>query len=526
MNRLSIAGIALVLIAAGTAEGAGAYRFDLGDKKLARGRVFHDANGNGKHDRGERLMSGVRVSNGREIALTDAKGRYALPYDDTTTFFVIKPSGYRTPVSEDMLPRFYYHHFPNGSPDLKYSGLAPTGKLPKSIDFPLYPQEEPDTFKAILFADTQPRNQEEIDYIAHDVVEELIGTDASFGVTLGDIMFDRLDLFGSLNATIGLIGIPWYNVVGNHDINFDAASEFDSNSTFRQVYGPPYHAFDHGNVHFLVIDNVNWFPATPEKKRHYKGGLHPDQLTFIENDLALIPEDQLLVIFMHVPLFGMDDRESLFRLIEDRPFTFSVSGHTHWQAHIYFTEEDGWRGAEPHHHLVNVTVSGSWWSGMKNELGIPHTTMRDGAPNGYSIVTFDEHGYDVTYKAAGHPADYQMNIYAPEVVASAGADTVEVFVNVFAGSAGSTVEMRLGETGPWTPMTFVPDRIDPLYAQIRAREDDVTSLRRKSRSARSTRHGWVATLPASPPPGTHLIHVRTTDVFGKTYADGRIIRIR
>ena len=74
---------------------------------------------------------------------------------------------------------------------------------------------------AILFADTQPRNQWEIDYIAHDVVEELIGTDAAFGVTLGDIMFDDLSLYPSLNRTIGLIGIPWYNVVGNHDINQD-----------------------------------------------------------------------------------------------------------------------------------------------------------------------------------------------------------------------------------------------------------------------------------------------------------------
>lgn len=517
--------IAAILIGVTCAHAQGAYKFDLEDRRLAKGRVFEDADRDGKHARGEKLLAGVKVSNGKEIAVTDEKGRYALPYDDTTTFFVIKPAGYAAPNSGHMLPQFYYHHFPEGSPDLKYQGLGPTGKLPKSIDFPLYRQDEPETFKAILFADPQPKNQTDIDYVAHDVVEELIGTDASFGVTLGDIMGDRLNLFESQNAAIALIGIPWYNVVGNHDINFDAPSDFASNSTFRKVFGPPYYSFDYGSTHFLVLDNVIWYPATPEKKRHYRGGIDDAQMAFIQNDLALIPEDQLVVLLMHIPLTGTDNREDLFRLIEQRPYTFSVSGHTHTQQHIYLTGEDGWMGAEPHHHMINVTVSGSWWSGMKNEVGIPHTTMRDGAPNGYSIVTFDGSGYDVTYKAAGHPADYQMNIYAPEAVTSAGADTTEVFVNVFAGSAGSLVEMRLGDTAPWTPMTFAPDRLDPLYAQVRPREDEIPTLRRKSRAARPTRHGWIATLPKAPPVGTHLIQVRTTDVFGKTYQDHRVIRI-
>lgn len=519
--------LTLVLIFALTPSRAQSepYVFDLKDKSLAKGRVFEDANRNRKHDRGEKWLPGVKVSNGVEIAVTDDRGRYALPYDTQTTFFVIKPAGYATPLTSHNLPVFYYNHYPDGSPSLKYAGIPETGKLPKSIDFPLHPQDEPDTFKAILFADPQPRNQTEIDYIAHDVIEELIGSDATFGVTLGDIMFDQLDLFGSLNAAIGLIGIPWYNVVGNHDINFDAASEFDSNTTFRSVYGPNYYSFDYGKVHFLVIDNVEWYPETDDQKARYRGGLGDRQLEFIANDLALIPEDQLLVVLMHVPLFGMDRKDELFRLIENRPFTFSVSGHTHWQAHILLTEGEGWMGPEPHHHLVNVTVSGSWWSGMKNEVGIPHATMRDGAPNGYSIVTFDGHSYDVTYKAAGHPADYQMNIYAPERIQSSGADTTEVFVNVFGGSPGSLVEMRLGETGPWIPMDFDPDRMDPIFEELGNREKGIEGLKRKIGSPRKARHAWFADLPAAPPTGTHLINVRTTDMFGKTYTDQRIIRI-
>jgi hypothetical protein len=113
----------------------------------AVGIVFHDANGNRDFDDGEKPLAGIRVSNGREIVKTDENGRYELPVDDDTVLFVIKPRGWRTPISSHQLPRFYYVHKPQGSPDSKFAGVRPTGPLPKSVDFPLYPQEEPEEFK-------------------------------------------------------------------------------------------------------------------------------------------------------------------------------------------------------------------------------------------------------------------------------------------------------------------------------------------------------------------------------------------
>ncbi|MCS6777909.1 MAG: hypothetical protein NZ557_15395, partial [Chthonomonadaceae bacterium] len=198
----------------------------------ASGVVFHDRNRNGVRDTGEPGVPGVRVSNQRDVVVTDPEGRYRIPVGDDTILFVIKPRGWMTPTSDTRLPRFYYIHKPAGSPShLRYPGVAPTGPLPASVDFPLYPQREPNRFRVLLFGDTQPRNQQEIDYIAHDVVEGLIGFKAAFGITLGDILFDDLSLFDSLNRTIGLIGIPWYNVLGNHDMNFDAVDDRHSDET-------------------------------------------------------------------------------------------------------------------------------------------------------------------------------------------------------------------------------------------------------------------------------------------------------
>lgn len=493
---------------------------------MATGVVFHDRNGNGKKDNGEPGIRGIRVSNQRDIVLTDKDGRYKLPIDDDTILFVIKPRNWMTPLNKHNLPQFYYIHKPAGSPPLRYGGVAPTGALPSSVDFPLRPQREPDKFRALLFGDPQPRDQKEIDYIAHDVVEDLIGFDASFGVTLGDIMFDDLSLFDSLNKTIALIGMPWYNVLGNHDINFDSPDDKRSDETFESKYGPNYYSFDYGTVHFLVLDDVQWKGRTDTTPGRYTGGLGKEQMEFIRKDLALIPKDQLVVLMMHIPLVGIEDRQELYRLIENRPFALSISAHTHYQEHRFIKKEDGWQGAKPHHHLINVTVSGSWWSGAPDEKGIPHTTMRDGAPNGYSIISFDGAKYDVEYRAARRAASHQMNIYAPEVIDSADSAKTQVLVNVFAGSEFSKVEMRLGNSGDWVTMEHVAIE-DPAYQELKAMEAGTKPPPgRTLPGIIKSPHMWQANLPSNAPSGTHLIHARTTDMFGKTYTDRRILRVR
>lgn len=491
----------------------------------ASGVVFHDRNGDGRFDKGDKPLKGIKVSNGRAIVQTDGKGRYALPVGDDAVVFVLKPKGWRTPLDENNLPQFYYLHKPAGSPRYEYAGIEPTGPLPASVDFALYPQREPEQFRAVLFADPQPRDQHEIDYMAHDVVEELIGIDASFGVTLGDVLFDDLSLFGSINRTVGLVGIPWYNVVGNHDINFDAPVDSLSNETFRSVYGPPYYSFDYGPVHFVVLDDVEWRGAQGDERGSYRGGLGEAQMEFIRRDLALIPKKQLVVLFMHIPLTQIGNRQELYRLIEQRPFSLSVSGHTHYQQHVFIGEADGWQGAEPHHHVINVTVSGSWWRGAPDERGIPHATMRDGAPNGYSIIAFDGEQYAIDFKAASAPADEQMSIYAPQEVSAAVAQQSEIVVNFYGGSERAVVEMRLGDEGTWRPMQYAR-RHDPYFAALKKLEGgEVPPSGRPLPGIINSSHIWQAPFPANPPVGTHLIEVRIRDMYGRAFADQRIVRV-
>lgn len=504
---------------------------DHGEKnETARGVVFEDSNGNRKRDQGESGIAGIRVSNGTQIVKTDDDGRYEIAVDDDEIIFVIKPRNWMTPVGPDQLPKFFYIHKPAGSPaNYRFPGVKPTGPLPESIDFPLHRHEEPDSFKAILFGDPQPRNVREVEYIAHDVIEQILAAeahDASFGVTLGDIVFDDLSVMSPLNQAIALIGIPWYNVIGNHDLNVEATEDALSDETFERIYGPAYYSFDHGPTHFLVLDNVQWFGNDGKgRKARYEAGLGKDQLEFIRRDLESVPEEKLVVLLMHIPLTGMTDRQELYRLIEKRPATVSISAHTHYMEHRLIGEEDGWKGPERHHHIVNVTVCGSWWRGKKDERGIPHATMSDGGPNGYSIMSFDGNRYSLELRPASRPADYQMNIYAPEVVEKSKLGSTEVLANVFVGSSKSKVSMRVAGS-EWTAMQSVRMQ-DPAFLAEKERE-----ARLKDRDwselpgAHTTPHIWRGSLPEDLPTGTHRIEVKAEHPGGVKHTSSRILRVK
>ena len=500
-------------------------------QQSATGVVFEDANTNGRFDAGEKTLSGVYVSNGRDVVASDKNGKYSISVTDDTIVFVVKPTGYRTAMDADHVSRFYYIHKPNGSREgLKFPGVEPTGPLPEAINFPLYPQKESAEFDVLFFGDPQPRNQKEIDYIAHDVVEPLIGSDAAFGVTLGDILFDDLSLFDSFNHTVGKIGIPWYNVIGNHDINYAADRDEDSDETYERVYGPAYYSFDYGGVHFINVDDVHWM--TDGENRFYRSGLSDAQLDFIQNDLKTVPQNRLVVAMMHIPLVRSTPwlepkRERLFRLLESRDHCVSLSGHTHHHEHAMIGKEDGWKGPEPHHHIINVTVSGSWWSGQPDENGIPHTMCKDGTPNGYTIMHFDGAKYVLEYRAARKDPNYQVRVMAPEVI-SAGAKDSTFFANVFNAMPEAKVEWKLADGESWNVMEKT-EEADPVFKRLWEAEQPMKKAKTLPwpalASPMNCPHLWKAQIPETTAAGTFNIQVRCTNPNGQILTGHRIFRV-
>lgn len=496
-------------------------------QQTARGTVYLDSNGNGQRDPGEKGIPEVPVSNGRDVELTDESGQYALSIDeDGGTIFVIKPAGYKLPVNHHNLPQFYYIHKPEGSPDLNHEGVDQTGPLPDSINFALQEGEKENSFRALLFGDPQPRNKKEIGYFKKDIVEGLRNSEKyKFGITLGDIVYNKLGLFDYHNQTVAEIGLPWYNVIGNHDLNFDAEMDKHSDETFEATYGPPTFSFNYGNAHFILLDDVIY--PSEEGVRNYIGGFTDKQLEFIKNDLEHVPTDHLVVIAFHIPLhleegyFREKDRRRLLDMLEDYPHNLSLSAHRHQQEFHFLDSKYGWEGAKPHIHYVVGTSGGDWWSGEPDKRGVPRTLMRDGTPNGYAVLNVENDQFTFDYKAANYPKDFKMRIWGPDdkMPSPYAGDGNQLFVNYFLGTDSTRVEYRInGRSSKWMTMQQVYKK-DPfvlLHRNMWSEYGRLLKGRRPSNPIRSP-HLWHTDLPDHLSAGKHTIEIRVTDMYDRSY---------
>jgi hypothetical protein len=498
-------------------------------QKKASGFVYVDKNGNGKKDRGETGVPHVRVSNGREVTESDSKGMYTLPVGNDNILFVIKPSGFAVPIDSTMLPRYYYIHKPGGSPAaMKYPGVTPTGPLPQEVNFVLKPQQESKQFRVLLFGDPQVYSQQDIDWFHKGILEEVKGVKGvSFGMSLGDLVGDNLHLFKDYIREMAALGIPWYNMVGNHDLNWDNGVDSLSDESYEARFGPANYAFEYGNAHFIVLDDI--LAPDPRKNDGYWGGLRADQLDFVKNDLAHTDTARLVVIAYHIPMKGRGfrdtDRVKLFEHLRNHRHVLMLSGHTHKQNQIFYTREEGWSGKGNVHEYNVGTTSGDWYSGELDANHVPYATMRDGTEKGYAFLNLNGNTYSIDYKVAGKASSYQMNIFGPQVIGHRRDTRVDFFVNFFMGAETSRVEYRVGDNA-WKTMKHV-DEIDPAYYQKVVHWDLTEELMpgRRPSDAEVSTHLWRGSVSTELPVGIHTLYVRATDMFDRVFIAERSIHV-
>lgn len=496
------------------------------------GYVYEDQNGNGKKDRREQGIAHVNVSNGVDVVLTDANGYYELDVADDNIIFVVKPAGFQFPLDAYNLPQFYHVHKPKGSPtELRYAAFPPTPVV-ENVDFALHATTESEQFSAFIFGDPQAYVARELEFFDRGIVSEVVGQTEgiTFGISLGDLVGDDLSLHSPYKEIVAKIGLPWYNVIGNHDMNFDVTADSLSDETFELNFGPANYAFNYGNAHFIVLDDILY--PDPRDGQGYWGGFREDQLDFVENNLKHIDKDKLIVLAFHIPLqhtngnsFRPEDRQRLFDILKDFPHTLSLSAHRHTQSQIFYGAEDGWRQEKPHHEYNVGTTSGDWYSGEVDHRGVPSATMRDGTPQGYAFLHVDGNQYKLDYKVAGQSADYQIRAFHPYVVPQGRSSRAGLFANFFMGHRNSKVEYRIND-GDWQPMRLHPG-VDPYYVSKLYPWDNVDYLLpgRRPTDAIPSSHLWRVALPTNMDIGIHEIEIRATDDYGRAFIQKSRYRI-
>ncbi|WP_432545296.1 calcineurin-like phosphoesterase C-terminal domain-containing protein [Kineococcus sp. SYSU DK004] len=420
---------------------AGATTSSAGEQVL-RGTVFEDGDRDGRSD-GETGVPGVAVSNGRDVVVTDERGRYELPVFEGMTAFVTQPAGWQVPVDADGVARFHYTHLPNGTPqDLRFGGLEPTGPLPSAVNFPLVRggAAEGEAARCTVTADFQTYSGRELGFARDGLMADLArSSNTECGaLLLGDVAGDDLGLYPRIKEVLSLAGVPLRFVPGNHDLDLDSTDPEHSMDTFRQHMGPETFSYDVGDTHFVALNNVK-YPCTPEDNAdgarphcddpenspRYNGELGERQLEWLENDLALVPEDKLVVVATHIPLVSFADAAStqhstrdvqkLYELLEGRK-ALSMSGHTHSTERMVAGDSyAGWQEAVgvselPFPNIVAGAPSGDWYSGDLDVDGRPMALQRDGARPGYLTLDLQGGEFRDTWHTIGESDDEQLAV--------------------------------------------------------------------------------------------------------------------
>ncbi|TFH73575.1 hypothetical protein E3V39_10270 [Gammaproteobacteria bacterium LSUCC0112] len=518
----------------------------------ARGTVFVDNNNDGILNPGDTGIANVSISNGCDVVLTDAEGRYEIDIAALQILFISQPTGYTVAVDQNNVPAFYYRHYPDGTPALidghavqwRFPVVDATGPLPSAINFPLTQIIDASTqFDAHAFADTQARTDLDQDKLREDLITTLIGNpfSAEFGITVGDVVYDNLELYDRHKQMMSLMDMPQWYLPGNHDLNFESPDARFADETYKLHFGPTYYSFNYGKVHFVALNNVEYAGDGQQLDggERYRGYIHDDQLYWLERDLAHVPTDHLIVIASHIPLVSEADDGSgsepatgpqtanfaaLLKILEPFEHIYGIAGHdtsNSWKVEV--DHDHGWHGQPWIAHTLAEVRGNGWQTGLADARGVNDALMQDGNPNGYYLLRFNDVEVIPEFKPFpfGPDANQHMRITLDPLLTEHSDGSIHrgelqgntnVVVNLFDGGVRDKVWMSLNK-GDRQAMTYTV-RSDPFMEQLYERlQGTDQAIGRPTRSA----HIWELPLPSNLEPGVHRLEVFSEDEFGQQH---------
>jgi Icc-related predicted phosphoesterase len=349
----------------------------------------------GKVTDGKAPIEKVIISDGVNVTATKADGTYELITDTNQSFiFISQPSGYKIRTNNSGSANFYQK-------------ISVTNSNELTINFILEKADDDTEHNFLLLADPQTLDMDDIQRFNNETISEIMNLYSVnnqpniFAVSCGDIMYDNLELFPEYEKAISKTGIPFYQVLGNHDVDRLNKTDETSHLTFQNYFGPRYYSFNRGDVHYVVLDNIFWFGR-------YIGYFDQAQLDWLKKDLSYIEKGKTVVTFCHIPPNNFNserndiktgkervtvvNRELLYDILKDYK-SFIITGHMHESEFVVES------GTEIH---VCGAVCGAWWT---------DNICYDGTPNGYMVYSAKGSNLSWIYKSTGKDINYQMKTY-------------------------------------------------------------------------------------------------------------------
>ena len=137
--------------------------------------------------------------------------------------------------------------------------------------------------------------------------------------------------FDDADQILGELKLPVFHVPGEHDMLDDANGRAFLDRYGQGTLGDGWRSFDHSGVHFVGLVNVKALQAGG------MGRLGPEQLAWLQQDLAGVSASTPVVVFTHIPLWtvyadwgwGTDDAAQALSLLGRFGSVTVLNGHIH-----------------------------------------------------------------------------------------------------------------------------------------------------------------------------------------------------
>lgn len=366
-------------------------------------------------------VANVVVSDGTEVTVTDDKGIYELKSAKKWGYvFISVPSGYEV-AAEGVFPQFY-------------QTLKGAADVVEQKDFKLTKVDGQDRYKLFLLGDMHLANRTNDAAQFTQFTTDLNAYMAQhsgqkmYALTLGDMTWDLYwyknnyalpQYRETINRQVKNLQI--YHTMGNHDNDFMTTSDYDAAVKYVDCIGPTFYSFNIGQVHYVVMDNIDCSAYDGTDSRNYVKKLSNEQLKWLAKDLAYVDKSTPLIVAMHAQIykptstgFAFDhdsaNTEALLAALLaalDGYEVHFVTGHTH-KVYNITPDDDVVKGRDIHEHNSGAICASWWWSG--NLTPGVHVCI-DGAPGGYAIWDIDGTDFAWLYKSTGWPEEYQFRSY-------------------------------------------------------------------------------------------------------------------
>jgi len=201
---------------------------------------------------------------------------------------------------------------------------------------------DPDNFQFAIVADRTGGMREGI---FEDAVWKVNELQPEFVMCIGDLIEgyteDEEEIERQWNEFNGIVGefeMPFFYVVGNHDITNDVMLK-----NWNRHFGRMYYHFVYRNVLFLCLDSED------PPRGHEFSNFGDAQLEYFKNVLQENQGVRWTLVFLHQPMWEYGERTNwakMEQLLSGRAYTV-FAGHEHWYAKAVRDGHNYYRLATP-----------------------------------------------------------------------------------------------------------------------------------------------------------------------------------